>query len=306
MLRIVPAADYHADVARVSGSMLDKFIEDRRDAQAMVEGRHEHEQSEEMALGSYVHAHVLEPLEVAGRYAFAPTRGEDGLACDAHKVVDRRTTKGKEVWAEFMRGVAARGQTVILPEQDEIRIAMVAALELHDEASHLLWSGGGQSERVLHWDDSTTGAAMRARLDRVFPADDVIVELKTDRDIRPDRNSNTWRWYDRGYHRKAALYLDAWYAVSGRNARLAFVFVENNLRPRVCVRWLEVDSPATEVGRIEYTEALGKLLRCRETNDWREEWERGSTAFEVPGPILHRHEVGLDDDVKVGGERLFR
>lgn len=302
-LHIVPAADYHADRQRVSGSLLERFLVDRRDAQAVLEGRDEQKQSDEMLLGSYTHALVLEPREVEERYAVPPRRGLDGLAPDADKPVDRRTTKGKEVWAAFLE--VAQGRTIVDIPLDNRAQAMLEALRLHDEASHLLWSGGGLPERVLHWTDEHTGADCRARLDRVFEAEDVIVELKTDRDIRPFQNTNTWRWYDRGYHRKAALYIDGYTASFGRNPRLAFVFVENSVRPRVCVRWLETDSPAVEAGRVEYVEALRAFLQCRETNDWREPWEKQATTFEVPGAILRKYELGDEAPVTVGGKALF-
>lgn len=311
MLLIIPSADYHGDRKRVSASTIDKFIEDRRDARALFDGALVDEQTEEMLLGAYTDALVLEPLEVANRYILPPRRGIEGLAPDANKTVHRGTKEGKKIWAAFIEDVEARGLTVVDIEIDVRAQAMVAALKAHDEASHLLWSGGGVAQRVLHWTDEDTGADMRARLDRAFEADDVIVELKTDRDVRPYVEHNKWRWWERGYHRKAAIYLDGWHAVTGRNARLAFVFVENRLPPRpgdlprVAVRWLEPDSPATEAGRIEYGEALRALLRCRETGDWREPWEKQATAFEVPGAVLKRHELGDDAPVTVGGERLF-
>lgn len=305
MLKIVPAADYHADVARVSASMLDKFLEDRRTAQALVDGRYQDEQTDEMLLGSYTDALVLEPLEVPKQYILPPRRGAEGLAPDANKTVHRATKAGKAIWEKFLAEVADRNLTIVDIELDVRAQAMVEALRSHDEASRLLWSGGGVAQRVLQWTDDDTGADMRARLDRVFEAEDVIVELKTDRDIRPHVQHNAWRWYDRGFHRKAAIYLDGYHAVTGRNARLAFVFVENNLHPRVCVRWLEPDSPATEAGRIEYGEALRSFLRCRESGDWREPWEKQATAFEVPGAVLKRHELGDDEAITSGGARLF-
>lgn len=307
-LTVVPLDVYLRNAERrVSNSLLDAFLEDRRDAQAKLTGTGEDSQTPDMLLGSYAHALVLEPLEVSKRYAMPPLRGDAGLPCDARKIIDRRFTEGKEAWAKFEAELGTR--QVISPDQDDIARAIVEALQQHDEASRLLWSGGGEAERVLEWDDPDTGIPMQARPDRRFAAgayedEAVLVELKTDRDIHPYKKLNVWRWYDRGYHRKAAFYIDGYHAVFGHSPRFAFIFVENNLKPRVCVRWLECDSPAVETGRIEYRNALDAFLRCRESGDWREAWEKQSTAFEVPAQVLRQHDL-LEDEITIGGARVF-
>lgn len=297
-LLTIPPLEYQGDRTRVSASVLDAFLEDRR---LVADWLHDEPPSDEArqayVRGGFLHALALEPTEVKNRYAFPPRRGEEGLTPDATKLVDRRTTKGKELWEAFDTQVRATGQIAVFPEDEGLALGMLMALKQHDEASRLLWTGGGVNERVLHWTDPETQTPMRARPDRIFLADRVVVDLKSDRDIDPDKVSNLRRWYEYGYHRKAAIYLDGLYEETGENFALAYVFVESTARPRVRVAWLETDSPAVEVGRAEYQDALAAFNRCRASGEWRHRWELDRVVHEVPEWVLRKHEIIAEEIV---------
>jgi len=288
----IPDREYHADRTRLCGSAIEKFLEERRAYHRhYVLGQPEPEPSDEMCFGRYVHARVLEPDTLKARFSVAPERGGSGP--DAHKLVKRNEGPGKKKWADFLLELGTR--TPVMPDDAHLAPKILDALRGHAEAAHYLWGTDGVNERVLHWTDAETGRPMRCRPDRVLVGQDVIVELKTDRAPVPTLPTTLWRWYRAGYHRKAALYLDGYFANFGRNAVWIYIFVETTDEPRVCVQRLEVDSPAVQVGCAEYRGAIEAIARCEAEDDWRETWERGVTGFCVPEPILRANEITAEE-----------
>jgi hypothetical protein len=166
-------------------------------------------------------------------------------------------------------------------------------------------------EQSARWVDEETGQRMRCRFDKLHVDENAITELKTDQDLEPTTNRNKWRWYDWGYHRKAAIYLDAAYAIYRRNFTFRYVMVENNDDPRVTVWRIDTDSPAAEIGREEtqgrgYRDVIREIQRCRSAGDWHAQWERGEQPFPLPEPVLARaeFEMGGAQELTMGGEPI--
>ncbi|NBR90787.1 MAG: hypothetical protein EBS68_12910, partial [Rhodobacteraceae bacterium] len=97
----MPAAEYHA-VDAIGSSTVRALIASTP-AHAKYALSHG-EQSESMALGTAVHAAILEPHTFLQQIAIAPD-------------VDRRTKEGKERWGSFQE--TAAGRTVITHDQGE-------------------------------------------------------------------------------------------------------------------------------------------------------------------------------------------
>lgn len=299
--------NYHAD-KRLSASGIELFRRDRRDYYSrVIEDKAAPPPTEAMSFGSYVHALVLEPDTVGSRFVFPPRRhdldpelfGTD----EGAKQVDRRTKAGKDAWRDFMASV---GDRLVVPiALADLAPGMLRALGAHEEAGPLLFGEGGINEHKLAWTCPETGRDMRGTPDRLL--DGVIVELKTDQCIEPTTGT-AWRWYEAGYHRKAAVYLDGLYELTGRNHVFRYVFVETSNRPRVAVWTLETDSPAVMVGRDEYQETIRQIQECEQSGEWRAPWERGQTDYPLPGPVLARAEfmIGKREEVALtmGGERI--
>jgi len=89
---------YHADVSRVSNSMLSLLKQSPRLFYQRYELGQTQKATKAMELGSLLHTMVLEPQEVTERFAVMPD-------------VDRRTKEGKMIAAMFYE--QAKGKTVI-------------------------------------------------------------------------------------------------------------------------------------------------------------------------------------------------
>lgn len=303
MLLTQDEAEYHADVGRMSNSLVEAWLRDRWEFKRLAVDRQPWgKPSEWMVLGSYFETLLFDPdSDAHDLYVVEPTRGMIDSSIPANspeamKAVDKRTKEGKAAYKAFVE--ASRGRQVIKPEHAMAAACMVDAVASHPEAAALCFPGKGHDQAVIHWDDPSTGLACKARYDRAFADENLIVELKTTRNVHPDRG--VFDWMRRGYHRKAAMYLDAWRSVFDRNARLAFVMVENHYPYRCAVLWCDVDSPAVEIGRtgIErttgYQHALREIHQAIQANDYSYPWEREGQPFRL-SEFVERAEANSDE-----------
>lgn len=274
-------AAYHADRTRLSGSALDLFADNPREYAAWMRGEFERKQTRPMGNGSFFHCGAFEPEEADSRFAIEPEDPErPGKSI-------RRNRNDYKAWRAERE---AEGKTVIAPDFVAQMVPMVNALSDNPVTHDLLRCEGGQNEVPLHFE--VDGRAMRAKLDRIIWSRNLIIELKTANDVDPDRNKNTWSWFDFGYHRKTWLYLDAYHQLTGRNACMVHIFVETGKKhPQVFASYTEVDSPAAQRGEDEVRRLLRRLSLCEEANDFRQPWEPGAPGAErrslpLPGPIL--------------------
>ncbi len=293
-------ADYHADRKRLSGTALDLFAENPRRFAAWQQGKWEQATTDAMRFGTLFHALALEPDTVKARFAVEPEDPERPGKC-----IRRNRNDYKEWRAEQ----DAAGLVVVKPEDMAKLDPIVSALGECPDVMDLLTCEGGMNEVALHWNIEGNGRPMRAKLDRIIPDRDIIVELKTTASANPENERNLWSWYGFGYHRKAWLYLDAYEQVFGRKATMVHIFVESDsAHPQVFWSWSYVDSPAVQCGEIETLELLGQLQRCEEAGDFRKPWEPGAPgeqvrALPLPGPIVSKMEfVAQTPALTMGGE----
>lgn len=315
----ISMAEYLADHGRTSGSDLKLVERDPRQYRAKLLGQRQDKPSDAMNLGSYVHALWLEGrAETRGRFAFYPSRAnlivpemrlgepgprggkpkmkptgamvpQDGSEAGKLKRIDRTTTEGKQAHRDFM--AASRGLTVVYPEQQPVAEAMLRALEQHPLCRDMKASGF-KPEVTAHWEDDETGEPMKARYDGLMASSDCIVELKTVERLDPTSGLVVMGWIRQGWHRKSAIYHDAYRAITGKNATIVWVLVEATADdPRVAVVFDECDSNMAELGRRGnasyglrgYRDLIREAQSYRETNDYRLPWEREPLGrFELP------------------------
>lgn len=299
-------ADYHARTED-SASMIELFLRDRgayRDARA---GKRRDRPTEEMIGGRYLHAGVLTPHEL-DRFVLAPSRLDVGQAGpddpDALKRADGRKKNGKDAVRDAKAAAKARGATMVDPLYGVALPAILRALAEHPEAGPLLFPvDAGRNEASMFWTDEETGRPMRARLDRVLHGrvdrsgewSPAVPDLKTTEHGLPIRQTlATWHRY--GYHRKAAVYIDGLKAITGKWYAMPLIGVTvHHERPRVFVRWLRPDDPATMIGRSEYRAALRAIGECERTGEWREPFELEVDApFELPAWAVQQAIGNLD------------
>lgn len=119
------------------------------------------------ALGSLLHAMVLEPESVEEKFKLAP-------------MVDKRTKAGKEEWEQFQKGLA---DDVTIITRDDVSMAnrMIEAINENSASSYYLHSTNGIKEEEIHKpmmiDDQQIGCKI---IPDVYSAvDGFLVDLKT-------------------------------------------------------------------------------------------------------------------------------
>lgn len=207
LLHGLHASEYHA-IDAMSASRL-KVLEKGTPAHLTHELANPSD-SEDFVLGRALHAWVLERNTFNHEFAICPQ-------------VDRRTTEGKRVYADFVS--ASENKTVLTTAQAEIVEAMGKGVMANADAylfTHLL---AGQSEVSAF--ANIDGVKAKARFDRIVHLDgeDVIVDVKTTRDraTREEFENSIWRY---GYGVQANLYLQMARAVGLNPRHFVFVVVE--------------------------------------------------------------------------------
>lgn len=300
-----PEDAYHADIARSSNSSIGRFISARREYVAeYVTRTRKRKWTPALGFGGLFHAMTLAPHEM-DRYAVAPSRRS--IEPDRYKADDPDGDKRalgnenpqKAALKEFREGLNGRAE--VDPADAKLANAMVQAIGRHEAANDLIFAKEGLREQTAVWTCATTGRLMRCRMDLVFPERNLIVDLKTfssreGEDLLADPHAFAAHCFRYSYHRQAAIYLDAFYAVFRRNATFAFVFVEKHNEPRVSVQRVETDSIPAQIGRSEYLTAIESLAECEVTGDWRVPAELEVVDFAVPQWKRNQHEFSGEAD----------
>jgi exodeoxyribonuclease VIII len=234
---MISNAEYHADPA-VSASHLhavakspyhywSRYLDPKRSAP---------EPTAAMRLGSLVHCAVLEPDELAKRYAVC---------------LPRNTKAGKEMAAEM----EASGIEAVTETDMEQALAMAASVRNHQAAATLLRDG--KAEQSFWWDDIPTGLRCKCRPD--WYNGTTIVDLKTTTDASPQgfaKSVAQWR-----YHVQQAHYLSGTFA-----ERFVFIAVEKTYPYAVGV--YELDEAAMLHGASERRVNLQTIADCRAISEW--------------------------------------
>lgn len=146
-------------------------------------------------------------------------------------------------------------------------------------------------EVAARWTDAETGVQLRCKFDGIVGR--IIVELKTTRNADPNSLQMEREFYRLGYHRKAALYIDAYTAVMGHPPDMfVFVFVENTKFPRVSVRKVDPNSVEVATGRREYRQAIREIMDRDKDDNWLEDWELEETWFSLERALPEWEMVG--------------
>lgn len=211
------------------------------------------ESKAEFALGSAAHTAILEPRRFALDYVAQPEKrvNEKG---DEVKFV----RSGKH-WAEFQ--AANAGKAIITQAQYDAAWDIQERVRKHPVAAMRL-ATPGKFEVAVTFTDPATGILCKCRIDHL--ANDGIDELKTTRILT--KRAFAAAAYRMRYHWQAAFSRDAVKYATGRSLPVRVLAVQNS-RPYDCVVYRFSDM-FLEIGRSEYTDALQRVAKCRERNEW--------------------------------------
>jgi len=204
-----------------------------------------------LKVGRVLHAFVLEPETVDGRFLFRP-----GL--------DARTKKGKEALAE----AEATGLEVI--REDPAQLEAIAAAVHEHPAWRYIVGAEPLVEPSIYWTDEETGLLLRVRPDNLNPHFGqtgkfaMCVDLKSAADARDRKFRNQVR--DLGYDFSAAMYCDGVRQLLGRHCAWAW-FVFEKEAPWA-TRVIYAGEKWLGRGRTLYRNAVTRLKQAEDTGRW--------------------------------------
>ena len=212
-----------------------------------------------MSLGTAAHCATLEPE----RFAEAFVTWTGGIR------------RGKE-WDAFKADAEAAQRLVLTEDERDTALAIAAAVRGTPEA--MAYLRHGHAEVSMAWHDEQSFSMLKGRVDWLTVVDgcDVLVGLKTTRDLRPRKFAA--QAADLCYHWQWAFYCDGYRAITGRTPLMVEIVVENAAPHAVAV--YRIPEHVLERGRQEYRDALEQLARCEASGVW-------------PGPVVGEVEFDL-------------
>lgn len=244
--------DYHAGPG-ISNSGISQILRSPAHyyARYLDPNREPQVQTPAMAAGTALHTAILEPDEFDSRYIVKPGN------------IDRRTTIGKQLFADFE--IQAAGRIIIDREDYDGYMRCAAAAHQHPTIKFLL--GKGHAEQSVYAKHPGTGLLVKCRPDylAVDGSDLLLLDLKTTDDARPEAFARSaWNY---GYHRQSAFYPDVldWSGV-GRPAATFLLAIERAAPYAVAV--YEPDAAFLERGRESYERGLALFATCLDNDEW--------------------------------------
>lgn len=263
------AAEYHADLSRLSRSMLMTFInEPWLYYRQYVKRDYEHEWSSAaetaMDIGTAVHSVILDGLGLDDVVRVYP---DDVLSKSG-----ARGTNACKAWE------AENAGKILVKKNDYRGIkSMYDAIFEHPEARKLLDQYEGHNEYTLQFDDGVFPMERRVRADRWLPNHNIIVDIKT--------TYTSAKPYD--FSRQArdsldlqdAFYCDGFEALTGERPRFIFIVVSKETH---IVRTFELDPQWRQEARENNEWAMHRLAECMESGEWRSPDEKGIVTISSP------------------------
>lgn len=255
-------AEYHGGPG-ISKSGLDRIAQSPLHywSDYLDPNRKPREETPAMAIGTAIHAAVLEPDKFAADYVVLPDdrpRRPTSIQLNAKKPSDE-TLAAIDWWDRFTEANA--GRVVITAEDYAACQAIAAQVRTHPAARALFRDG--KAEQSAYWTDPETGVLCKARPDWMMPG--AILDVKSTENASQSafqRSVISWR-----YHVQAAWYLDGLAQATGERVE-AFIFCCFEKKPPYAAAFYYADADMIELGRREYRQALRLYADCMAANKW--------------------------------------
>lgn len=209
-------------------------------------------QSDALTLGTATHVACLEPERFESQFTVWSGVTKTG----------RAKPRSGAKWLEF-KDAATKGGATVLTAAEALESRTIASA-VRNDALALPYLEVGDPEVTLQW--TVRGYKARGRVDWLTKIDGepVIVGLKTARDCRPIQFGN--QCAKLGYHLQWAFYFDGYEFITGRQARMVEIVVENT--PPHAVVVYRIPDDVIQQGRDEYLVLLDQLDECERTGQW--------------------------------------
>lgn len=205
------------------------------------------ETTENMLIGTAIHTALLEPEKYLSTIAYYPE-------------VDRRTTEGKRIAAEFE--ATSVGKSILKAKSQEVVERCVAAVSATDEWKREKANKNNRYEMVIMFEFA--GIQCKAKLDITDSEVGWITDVKSCQDASHDK----FRYdiQDRLYWVQAAFYVMAAEAHFGKKFRFSFCAVETG--DPSAVAWYTVPEDEMERWKSIVGMKMHQLKKCQEDNQW--------------------------------------
>lgn len=204
----------------------------------------EPKESQALKIGTLIHTSILEPENIDKNYAVLTEK------------IDARTKVGKEKKEQFEK----ENQGKIILTIDEFLISQEIKKRISENKFVKSMMKNGKSEVSMFWDND--GTQLKGRAD--FLTDNLILDVKTTQDA--SEKVFTRSIYKYKYHMQAAMYVDGYKAITGRE--IPFVILAIEKEPPFDFALYLMDDSFIDHGRILYNEALNIYKSCVETGVW--------------------------------------
>lgn len=247
ILTVLPAAQYHG-LPRLSSGGIKHLLKSPAHFQQNLATPIV--ATPQMQFGTVVHALVLEPNTI-----------NDVVAIIPDDMPERRSTAGKQRWAEF--DALAVGKCVMSGERYEC--AQAAAMAVRSSPRYAaVFRAGGAVETSLLWID-TYDVLCKARPDYILPHFEWIVDLKTTRDAsKEDFAKQIW---NNRYDVQAAWYLRGLVRSVECKPR-GFIWCAVETEPPYAVAWYVMELADFEIALADIDNMLRVYAECTRTNTW--------------------------------------
>lgn len=249
---------YHADTTHVSNSGITKLLRSPAHYyQSYLSPDREPFDTAAFKLGRAFHVACSEPETFFERYIIAPGS------------IDRRTTQGKQRWAEFEVAAQSRvvlqekpvkydtGKTSRVLSYEQV-MRMRDSLLAHPIASVLMLQG--KAEQIVTWRDWYTDVPCKAMLDWVTPGNHIL-DFKSCDDASPEGfRRSAWKY---GYVRQQEFYTQGYQ--SGKPVPVFIFAAVEKHAPYLCELYT---FDVQEQTRTEIITALERYKSGVETGIW--------------------------------------
>lgn len=210
--------------------------------------------TDSMETGSLFHTAILEPDEIAKRYALEPSFG-------TKKETGTTIAEQRAAWEDAMRSA---GKTPA--SSQALSNARNAAREVRKNPILLALLDGAEIEGSFVWHEPFSDSLVKGRTDAWCPAHNVILEVKTTRSAEAFAFTRTVETFK--YYCGAALYRDAVGALLGRGELPTVLFLAVEQAPPFASALYELEPAWIDAGRDEYQKLLKGIKEAQETNVW--------------------------------------
>ncbi len=233
------------------------------------------EETDAMRLGSAVHMLALEPERFDSECAIV-----EGPINPSTGKPYARDTKKFQVWLD--QEMMQQTRKVLLASEFAESIEIAKAFQSHPDIVSIM---SAKTEKVFergyemaYLVDSQDPIRIKCKPDCVIPSEGLIIDLKTTSDPHPD----AWRWSaeEYGYHRQAAIYLQAMEAYYGKPFRFLFGVVRSKAPYEVGV--YELDEESIHRGWAQVESLIAEYAQRKREDNWRSDWQVGIHTLNVP------------------------